>query len=110
MGIWDNAFKIPVPPEPTPEEKRMLDILAQKARKRSLGDVASFAVESTRPLHNLGAQGISFIEPLLVLIFNKEEVRKYTALLENSKAVSYLVDRLSNAPVEKEDLNVKKRP
>jgi len=30
MGIWDNAFKLPEPPEPSPEEKKLLDALAEK--------------------------------------------------------------------------------
>ncbi|MCM2268010.1 MAG: hypothetical protein NDI60_09600 [Elusimicrobiales bacterium] len=110
MGIWDNAFKIPEPPDPTDEEKRLLDALAEKVRRRGLGEIASFTVESTRPLHNLGAQGLVFIEPALKLLFKKEEIEKYRALLENSKAVTYLVDRLSAEPPKKEDPDVKKRP
>jgi hypothetical protein len=110
MGIWDNAFKIPEPPDPTDEEKRLLDALADKVRRRGLGDIAAFAVESTRPLHNLGAQGAIFIEPALTLLFKKEEVQKYRALLENGKAMAYFTERLSAEPVKKEDPDVKKRP
>lgn len=110
MGIWDNAFKIPDPPEPTAEEKQLLDALAAKVRARGLGDVAAFAVESTAPLHNLGAQGLAFIEPALNAFFKKEEVEKYKALLENRKAVEYLVSRLSAETEKKEDPDVKKRP
>lgn len=110
MGIWDNAFKIPEPPEPTPEEKRLLDVLAEKVRRRGMGEIAAFTVESTAPLHNLGAQGITFIEPALTMLFKKEEVEKYRALLENSKAVKYLVSRLNAEPEEKDASNVKKRP
>lgn len=108
MGIWNNAFKIPEPPEPTPEEKKLLEVLADKVRRRGLGDIAAFTVESTAPLHNLGAQGITFIEPALTMLFEKEEVEKYRALLENSKAVKYLVDQLN---AERKDAShVKKRP
>lgn len=110
MGIWDNAFKIPEPPEPTPEEKRLLDLLADKVRARGLGDIAAFAVESTSPLHELGAQGVTFIEPALTLLFKKEDVEKYRAMLENRKAVAYLVSRLNAETKEKDDPNVKKRP
>lgn len=108
MGIWDNAFKIPEPPEPTPEEKKLLDVLAEKVRRRGMGEIAAFTVESTAPLHNLGAQGITFIEPALTLLFKKEEVEKYRALLENSKAVKYLVSQLNAEPEDAS--NVKKRP
>jgi len=110
MGIWDNAFKIPEPPEPTPEEKLLLDALAEKARARGLGDVAAFVVESTSPLHELGAQGVTFIEPALTAFLKKELVEKYKALLENRKAVAYLVSRLNAEKTEKDDPNVKKSP
>lgn len=107
-GIWNNAFKIPQPPEPTSEEKKLLDVLAEKVKRRGLGDIAAFTVESTAPLHNLGAQGITFIEPALTLLFEKEEVEKYRALLANSKAVKYLVSQLNAEPKDAPD--VKKRP
>lgn len=110
MGIWDNAFKIPEPPEPTPEEKALLDALAEKVKRRRMGDIAAFMVESTTPLHDLGAQGITFIEPLLAAFFKREEVEKYRAMLENRKAVAYLVNRLNSEKNEKDDPNVKKRP
>ena len=108
MGIWNNAFKIPEPPEPTPEEKKLLQVLAEKVRRRGMGEIAAFTVESTAPLHNLGAQGITFIEPALTMLFKKEEVEKYRALLENSKAVKYLVSQLNAEPEDASD--VKKRP
>ncbi len=110
MGIWDNAFKIPEPPEPTPEEKRLLDDLASKARARGLGDIAAFVVESTAPVHGLGAQGVTFLEPALAAFFSKEDVEKYRALLANRKAVAYLVDRLGAERTDKDGNNVKKRP
>jgi len=110
MGIWDNAFKIPEPPEPTPEEKKLLDALADKVRARQLGEVAAFMVESTAPLHELGAQGLTFIEPALTALFKKEDVEKYKALLENRKAVAYLITRLEAEKNKKDDPDVKKRP
>ena len=110
MSIWSNAFKIPEPPEPTQEEKDLLEVLAEKVKRRGLGEVAAFTVESTAPLHDLGAQGLTFIEPALTMLFKKEDVEKYRALLQNSKAVKYLVDRLNSEPEKKEDSNVKERP
>jgi hypothetical protein len=110
MGIWDNAFKLPEPPEPTPEEKALLDTLAEKVKRRRMGDVAAFMVESTSPLHDLGAQGVTFLEPLLAAFFKREEIGKYRAMLENRKAVAYLVSRLNPETKEKDDSDVKKRP
>lgn len=101
MGIWDNAFKLPVPPEATAEEKKLLDALADKVRARRMGDMAALALESTRPLHNLGAQGMVFLGPMLSMIFHKDEVSRYAKLLENPKAVAYLVERLGADPEKK---------
>jgi len=94
MGIWNNAFKLPVPPEVTEEEKALLSVLAEKTRRRGMEDIAAMALESTRPLHNLGAQGVVFLGPMLSVIFEKEQVSRYARLLENPRAVSYLVERL----------------
>ena len=101
MGIWDNAFKIPEPPEATEEEKKILDFIADKVRARRMGDMAALALESTKPVHNLGAQGAVFLGPMLSIVFNKDEVSKYTRLLENPKAVAYLVERLGADPEKK---------
>lgn len=99
--MWNNAFKIPVPPEITEEQKLMLDSLAEKVKKRGMGDMAVLALESTRPLHNLGSQGIIFLSPMLNMVFSKEEVSRYVKLLENPKAVTYLVGRLGSEPEKK---------
>lgn len=101
MGIWDNAFKIPAPREVAPEEKELLDALAEKARGRAMGDLAAMALESTRPLHHLGSQGIVFLSPMLSMILNKEEVSRYAEILENPAAVNYLVERLGADPGKK---------
>jgi hypothetical protein len=115
MGIWANAFKTPVPPDLTAEERSLLDSLAKKVNDRGeLGDMAAFALESTRPVHHLGSQGIVFLTPMLSMIFAKEEVARYARLLENPKAVTYLVERLQAEPEKKPasqgEPNVKDRP
>jgi len=101
MGIWDNAFKLPEPPEATAEDKKLLDALAAKVRARQMGDMAAMALESTRPMHHLGSQGIVFLGPMLSMIFEKDEVLGYAKLLENPKAVAYLVERLGADPEKK---------
>lgn len=110
MGIWDNAFKIPEPPEPTAAEQQLLQELAAKIRARGMGAIASFTVESTAPVHGLGAQGLQMLEPLVGIFFNKAKLQEYKALLENRKAVAYLVALLHEESPAKEDTDVKKRP
>ncbi|HAN04247.1 MAG TPA: hypothetical protein DCW72_04365 [Elusimicrobia bacterium] len=110
MGIWDNAFKIPEPPEPTPAERQLLRELAVKIRARGLAAIAAFTVESTAPVHGLGAQGLQMLEPIVGAFFNKAKLQEYKALLENRKAVAYLVELLNEESPAKEDPDVKKRP
>lgn len=113
MGIWSNAFKIPEAPEVTGAQKALLDSLADKVRRRKMGDMAALALESTRPVHNLGAQGAVFMTPMLSMLFSKEDVEKYVKILENPKAVSYLTGRLAadeDSENSQGEPNVPKRP
>ncbi len=103
MGIWRNAFKIPVPPEVTAAEKTLLDNMCGKVRRRGMENLVVVALESTRPVHNLGAQGVIFLGPMLNMIFEKEKVDRYVRLLENPNAVSYLVERLDAKPEKSPD-------
>ncbi|MBI4800919.1 MAG: hypothetical protein HY796_00160 [Elusimicrobia bacterium] len=116
MGIWKNAFKLPGHRETTEEEKKLLCGLAEKINKRSMGMVTALAFESTRPLHNLSAQGLIFLMPMLNAVFNKEEVEKFVKLLENPNAVSFFIEQLNPEsanpaanPARERD-HVKKRP
>lgn len=95
MGIWDNAFKLPAHRAVNDEEKKTLDLIAGKIKKRALGTMAELVLESTRPVHNLGSQGLVFLAPILNMVFDKGEVEKFTQLLGNPKAVSYLVEKLN---------------
>jgi len=95
MGIWNNAFKLPAHLPLTDEERKTLDLIAGKIKRRSLGGTAVLVLESTRPVHNLGSQGLVFLAPMLNMVFDKCDVEKFTKLLENPKAVSYLVEKLN---------------
>ena len=92
--MWNNAFKLPESKAVNDKEKETLDFIAGKIKKRALGGPAALVLESTSPVHNLGAQGLVFLSPMLNMVFDKGKVEKYTRLLENPKAVSYLVERL----------------
>jgi hypothetical protein len=114
MGIWNNAFKLPTYAEPTAGEKTLLSGLAEKVNRRSMGMVTALAFESTRPLHNLGSQGLVFLQPILGTFLNKEDIEKYVKLLENPKAVTFFIDQLDRdggKPARKtEKDHVEKRP
>ena len=95
MGIWRNAFKLPGHRDVTEEEKKLLNDLALKINKRSMGTVVALAFESTRPLHNLGSQALVFLTPMLNAVFNKNETDKFVKLLENPKAVTFFIDAIN---------------
>jgi predicted acetyltransferase len=95
MGIWKNAFKLPGHRAITEEEKKFLAGLALKINKRSMGNVAALALESTRPLHNLGSQALIFLTPILGAVFSKVELEKFVKLLETPRAIDFFLDELN---------------
>jgi len=104
MGIWKNAFKLPGRGAVTEEEKKILCDLALKVNKRSMGSVAALALESTRPLHNLGSQALVFLTPMLSALFSREEMERLVKLLENPEAVTFFIEEL-DADAPKADKN-----
>lgn len=90
----------------TDAEKAMLSSLAEKVRKRSLAYAVSLAVESSRPLHNLGAQSAVFLTPFLTVFLKREQVEAYIRVLENSNAVEFFLKEL-NKTETKEGPNVR---
>jgi len=94
MGIWTNAFKLPGHRDVTEDEKILLTGLALKVNKRAMGNVTALALESTRPLHNLGSQALVFLTPMISALFSREETDKFVKLLENPKAITFFIDKL----------------
>ena len=109
MGIWTNAFKLPDHPDVTAEEKAFLSGLADKTRGRKMEFAAALAVESSKPLHNLGAQALIFLMPMLSQVFGREKAEKAAKLLENPKAVDFFLKELNGALPNGAN-HVKKRP
>ena len=109
MGIWGNAFKMPVPPDLTAEDKALLSLLAGKVRARRMELAAALAVESTRPLQGLGAQALVFLMPLLQQLFGREKSEHAAKLLENPKAADFFLKELDSKP-NNGDEHVKKGP
>lgn len=95
MSIFGNAFKLPGHKEVTAEEKEFLISAAEKVRKRSMQDILALAIESTRPLHGIGAQGFIFISPMLKCVFDEKDVNRVSGLLENPDAVDFFISRLN---------------
>ncbi len=83
MGIWKNAFKLPKKKIVGAAEKKLLIKLADKVKKRGLSDIMLLSIESSRPVHNLGAQSLIFLMPFITMIFKvfirliNEKIKKY---------------------------------
>ncbi|MBI4656084.1 MAG: hypothetical protein HY746_04955 [Elusimicrobia bacterium] len=94
MGIWKNAFKLPDSAPVTDEQKKMIEVFSRKIKERSMGHLAFLFLESTKPLHNIGSQSLTFLMPFISLIFKKEEAQKFAGIFENPNAVSFLIEQL----------------
>lgn len=108
MGIWTNAFKLPDHPDVTAGEKAYLSGLANKVRGRKMEFTTALAMESTKPLHNLGAQALIFLTPILSELFGRAESERIIKLLENPKAVDFFLQELNGTSNGAN--HVKKRP
>jgi len=95
MGFWSNAFKIPEHPEPSQEDKELIQKAAEKIRARQLDYIASLAVDASRPVHGLGAQALVFLQPFLMTIFGEQKTKKFVELMENPKAVDLFLKSLN---------------
>ena len=95
MGIWKNAFKLPKNKVVTEEEKKLLLKLSDKVKKRGLSDIIVLSIESSRPVHNLGAQSLIFLMPFITMIFKKAQAERFVKILENPDAVSFFIDDLT---------------
>jgi len=96
MGIWKNAFKLPKNKIVSAEEKKLLLKLADKVKKRGLSDIIVLSIESSRPVHNLGAQSLIFLMPFITMIFKKEMAERFVKILENPDAVSFFIEQLTD--------------
>jgi hypothetical protein len=72
----------------------VLDKIADFVVKRDLAVVAILFLESTRPLHYIGAQALLFFEPFLTLLGDPNKVRLFRESMESKEDVEYLVKKM----------------
>ena len=96
MKFFDfgNAFTLPGKAEITAEEAALIEKLAALIKKRNLELMATLAIESTRPLHTLGAQATHFLMPLMDFLATPRQQELYRKMLEKPKAVDRLLQLL----------------
>jgi hypothetical protein len=91
---FGNAFKMPAQEEITPEEEALLVALAGKIKQRKMELPASLAIESTKPLHSLGAQASHFLAPIMDFLATPQQQEMYRRMLTKQKAVTRLLQLL----------------
>lgn len=101
MGIWKNAFKLSGKKIVSEKEKELLIELASKVKKRSLSDIMILSLESSRPIHNLGAQSLVFLMPFITMLFKREKAERFVKILENPEAISFFIEQLEDLPEDK---------
>ena len=100
MDIWKNAFKLPKNKVVSEDEKKLLLKLADKVKKRKMSDIILLSIESSRPVHNLGAQSLIFLMPFITMIFKKAQAERFVKILENPDAVTYFIEQLADDSVD----------
>lgn len=95
MSIWDNAFKINRDIELKEEEKVILLKAVKKIKEKKLEDIAILIAESTRPVHNITANFLYFLQPTLGFIFSKQDLETISRILENPKGLEFFKEKLN---------------
>lgn len=60
-----------------------------------MGEVAAFVVQSTKPVHNIGAQSLVFLKPLLSIVVSPSKSQRLVRILENPEAMEFFAERLN---------------
>lgn len=96
---WDwlkNAFAIPRAEDfvATPEQSNLVQKLCEVIVVRGLETPALIFLESSRPLHAIASQFLSFCQPLLSSIGLAGHVEQLGSMLEHPGAIEYIAKTL----------------
>lgn len=92
---FGNAFKMPDRPEPGPEHLALLTKLAEKIKRRGLAHIALIIVDSTKPVHGIGAQAIYFFMPFFDMVTGPGDSKRFAEMMENPRAVEQFSQMLA---------------
>ena len=80
-----------------PSKVEVLDKVAEFVVKRNLEIIAIMLLESSKPLHYLGAQALIFFEPFLDILFSGEKIQTFREAMEEKKYVEYLINKIEES-------------
>lgn len=84
-------------------DERAVEVIEKAARyiaKKRMGSAAIMAIESFRPLHNLGSQAMYFLAPFAEVFFKPKEYQEFAALLEKEENIKLLLKRIDELDEE----------
>ncbi len=84
-------------------DERAVEIIEKTAHyivKKKMGSAAIMAIESFRPLHNLGSQGMFFLAPFAEVFFNATEYQEFAVMLEKEDNIKQLLKRIDELDEE----------
>ena len=96
-----HAFAVdpPGPATPTPEQQPAVDWLCRQVAKRHLTTPGLIALEMSRPLNFVFAQGMHFFSPGVWALFRPQRYEDYThfaVFMEHRGAMEYLERRIEH--------------
>ena len=91
-----HAFAIEDPAiEPAPEERELVERLAELVVRRRMTTPALMLLESGRPLNFIGSQILAFLGPFAKMVFSPVEYDRFVELLEKRRSIDLLVDAIT---------------
>ena len=94
---WSHAFAVESADDRAIDEpeRELIEGVADFLVRRGLTAPAVMVLEVGRPFNFVGSQLLVFFSPFLSLIFNPEELKRFTRLLARRRAVDDLVEAIS---------------
>jgi len=78
------------PPNLTPDERRVLERLADRVVELRMEVPAILTLETARPLSLLAGQTMTFFEPVVQALFRVSDFRLYASLIERRECLELL--------------------
>lgn len=77
-----------------PKKTELLDKVAKFISDKGIGPMAIVTLESSKPLHYLGSQTLTFFEPFLNMLINGEKLALFRDAMEDKRYIDYLVAKI----------------
>jgi len=85
-----HAFAIPQAEQPSPEERRWLEQVAERVVKRRLSAPAVLMLQSAKPINFLGSQLLAFFKPIISMVLPAEKCDQAAELLSKRESIETL--------------------